>query len=413
MENKMSWLRRAFWTIATLTLSGCARESWHEIPVVELPGPAAEGAMLPHLAALRPDGLVLSWVEPAGGGQFALKFSTFNKAGWDANPRVVAQGSDWFVNWADFPAVVPIDAMHWSAHWLVKRPGGDYAYDIALSVSADSGASWKPAVTPHLDGTPTEHGFVSRFPVAGGFAIAWLDGRETSASDHATHSATDAGAMTLRAARIGFDGELGQQFLVDSRVCDCCQTAATMTRRGALLAYRDRSEQELRDISVARFENGKWQALAGTKTDGWKINGCPVNGPAIDAIGNNVALAWFTAADNRPRVMLALSRYAGDDFSDPILIEENALGRVDVVALDDGGAVVSWLAQTGQGAEIRLRRVDAGGEMSPIRTVAATQPARSSGFPQLARKGDDLVLAWTVVGDPSNVRTAMLEGAAR
>jgi hypothetical protein len=350
-----------------------------------------------------------------------LKFSTLTSAGWDAKPRTVARGTDWFVNWADFPAVEPIDATHWSAHWLVKRPGGDYAYDVVLSVSADGGGSWKPAFTPHLDGTLTEHGFVSKFPVAGGLAVAWLDGRETSgAADHEAHGAanegsaeTSRGAMTLRAARVALDGTLGEQFLVDPRVCDCCQTASAVTKRGALLAYRDRSEGELRDISVARFENGEWRKLAGPRSDGWKIDGCPVNGPALDANGDNIALAWFTAAENnRPRVMLALSHDAGDAFGEPIIVDENVLGRVDVVALDDGGAVVSWLAQTGQGAEIRLMRV-ADGEKSPIRTVAATQPARSSGFPQLARRGDDLVLAWTVVGEPSSVRVAMLKGGAR
>jgi hypothetical protein len=124
------------------------------------------------------------------------------------------------------------------------------------------------------------------------------------------------------------------------------------------------------------------------------------------------ALAWFTAADNRPRVLLALSGDGADTFGDSILIDDNALGQIGVVVLDDGGAIVSWLKSTEKGAEIRLRRVDSQGRAGPTRTVAETQPARSSGFPQLERRGNDLIVAWTDTGDPSRVHTVLLEGAA-
>jgi hypothetical protein len=180
-----------------------------------------------------------------------------------------------------------------------------------------------------------------------------------------------------------------------------------------VVAYRDRTPDEVRDISVARLVENEWRPLAGPKRDRWQIDACPVNGPSIDARGNDLALAWFTAADNRPRVQLALSRDAGETFGDSILIEDQALGRVDVVALDDGGAIVSWLASTDKGAEIRLRRVDAQGRAGPTRAVAQTQPARSSGFPQLERRGDDLIVAWTVAGEPSRIRTVLFEAAAR
>ena len=403
---------RAIALLIVLLVVGCGRQPSLETQPTELPSPAGPGSSLPHLAASPAGTLALSWVEPAGAGESALKFSQFDGERWAA-ARIVAQGADWFLNWADFPSVVPIDETHWAAHWLVKRKGGTYAYDIALAVSNDGGARWSAPITPHLDGTATEHGFVSLFPASGSLAAAWLDGRETGGSSHEDHGAqAETGAMTLRAARIGFDGSLREQYLVDERVCDCCQTAAAGLNEGGLLAYRDRDEGELRDISIVRFEGSGWRKLAGPAPDGWRIEGCPVNGPAIDSAGPHVALAWFTAADGNARVRLALSNDVGESFADPVEIAgPPALGRVDVVALGEGGAIVSWLEATDDGATINWRRVDGKSRPGPVQSLARTTAARSSGFPQMERRGQDLVFAWTAAGEPSSVRTAILTGA--
>ncbi len=398
--------------VLSLVLAGCARKPWQEIPVVELQSPAPPGSLLPHLAASPQGTVVMSWVEPGDADQSLLRFSVLEGERWGA-AHTAAQGSGWFLNWADFPSVVPIDETHWAAHWLVRQPGDEYAYSIAIAVSGDGGKSWTAPVTPHLDGTPTEHGFVSLFDAGGQVAAAWLDGREMIGADAHDHAEGGGeGTMTLRAARIGFDGRLHDQFQVDDRVCDCCQTAATPTPDGVLLAFRDRTTDEVRDISVTRFGNDAWKASAAPRGDGWKIAGCPVNGPAIDASGSHVALAWFTAADNLARVRLALSHDAGRTFGDTIDIAQPAIGRTDVVALGGGGAVVSWLSPTADGAEIRLRHVDRSGKAGPARTLGQTTAARSSGFPQLERRGPDLVVAWTIAGEPPTIRTVLLEDAA-
>ena len=403
---------RAIALLIVLLVAGCGRQSSLGTQPIVLPSPAGPGSSLPHLASSPAGTLVLSWVEPAGAGESALKFSKFDGERWGA-ARTIAQGADWFLNWADFPSVVPIDETHWAAHWLVKRKGGTYAYDVAIAVSNDGGASWSAPITPHLDGTATEHGFVSLFAASAGLAAAWLDGRETGGSSHEDHGAeAETGAMTLRAARIEFDGSLREQYLVDERVCDCCQTAAAVSNDGGLLAYRDRDEGELRDISVARFEASGWRKLAGPAPDAWRIEGCPVNGPSIHAAGRHVALAWFTAADNVARVRLALSSDAGESFSVPVEIAGSALGRVDVVALEEGGATVSWLEAKDDGATIKLRHVDREGHMGVVQSLARTMAARSSGFPQMERHGHDLVFAWTDAGEPPTVRTAILKGAA-
>ena len=119
---------------------------------------------------------VLSWIEPASQGH-ALRYSVLQASGWDT-AKQVASGNNWFVNWADFPSVVPLDGDRWAAHWLVSQPEGGYAYDVSVALSADGGQTWSSPFLPHFDATPTEHGFVSLFPDSGGVGLVWLDGRK-------------------------------------------------------------------------------------------------------------------------------------------------------------------------------------------------------------------------------------------
>jgi hypothetical protein len=188
--------------------------------------------------------------------------------------------------------------------------------------------------------------------------------------------------------------------LIDRRVCDCCPTAAAATSRGVIVAYRDRSAAEVRDVSVARFENGTWTAGAPVHADNWQIPGCPVNGPSLSAIGSRVALAWFAAPENNAHVSVALSSDGGATFGKAIRMDEGLpLGRVDVEQLPDGSALVAWIESTrGTNAELRARRVTPGGGRDEAVTVARLTSDRSSGHPRMARAGDQIVFAWVAVG---------------
>ncbi|MGH9939862.1 MAG: sialidase family protein, partial [Blastocatellia bacterium] len=302
-------------------------------------------------------------------------------------------GANWFVNWADFPSMIALPDGSLAAHWLVKSGTGTYAYDVNISRSFDGGKSWSKPFVPHRDGTQTEHGFVSLFPAKdGSLAAVWLDGREmkAGAGDHGH------GAMTLRYVKIERDGALTDEAVLDAKVCECCQTSVAVTDDGPVVAYRDRSDQEIRDISVVRLKAGKWSEPRSAAQDGWRINGCPVNGPAVAASGRRVAVAWFTAAGDTPRVKLAFSSDAGATFGEPVIVDDGApAGRVDVLLLADGSAIVCWLEKTSGGGAVRARRVRPDGKRDQPITVAPSGVARSNGFPQMARAGDNLVFAWT------------------
>jgi hypothetical protein len=139
-------------------------------------------------------------------------------------------------------------------------------------------------------------------------------------------------------------------------------------------------------------------------TDNWKINGCPVNGPALASNGNNVALAWFTAANGEAQVKLAFSKNAGAHFGKPIRIDGGKpLGRVDVLFLDKTTALVSWLEDKEGNAEIRFVTVTSKGVKKMEKTIAKTASNRKSGVPRIAKIGNMVMLAWTEVDEGKTV----------
>jgi hypothetical protein len=374
-------------------------------PVRELPTPAGAGSGQPNLSSA--DGTAyLSWVEPAAAGAHALRFSTRAAGGGWSEPRTVAQGSGWFVNWADFPGVAAVAGGTLAAHWLVKTGPAAYAYEVRLAFSSDRGATWGRPVVPHRDGTATEHGFVSLVPWHDGrLGVVWLDGRNMAA-----HEGHGGGATALMYAAVGADGGQAPEATVDPRVCDCCQTAAARTDEGVLVAYRDRSESEVRDIATVRYVEGRWSQPVTLGNDRWQINGCPVNGPAVAAADARVAVAWFSAPAEPGRVQLAFSADSGRTFGAPVRLDEGRpLGRVDVALLGHDTAVVSWLEQVDGGAEVRIRTVPVDGAPGPPLTVARTSEARSSGFPRLERAGGEVIVAWRDDAEPARVRTAIVE----
>jgi len=377
--------------------------------VTSIATPAAHGARFPNLASAS-DGqtVVMSWLEPGADGDFRLRYAEWQRRqSWGA-PIEVASGKDWFINWADFPSVVPANGGPWAAHWLQQKPGSVYAYDVMTRLSADGGRTWSEPHSPHDDGTATEHGFVSIANSGGRPYGVWLDGRKTLGEGHdhaAGNHAAAAGAMTLRGAVLTPEGAIdGSE--IDTRVCDCCQTDLAVSGDALLVVYRNRSEDETRDIQAARLVDGVWTPPVTVHADGWRIDACPVNGPAVAAHGSEVAVAWFTAPD-QPRVRLAFSADGGRSFGPPLEVANGkVVGRVDVVLLQDGRAVVSWLAETAHGAVIRAQPYDHAGATDAARDIATSNVARSSGFPQMVKVPGGLLFAWTESGPTPAVRTA-------
>src|SRR5262245_60864695 len=375
----------------------------------EIPSPAATGSGDPNLT-VGPDGRVLlSWIESSDKAS-SLKFSSLNANNQWSAPQTIAQGDNWFVNWADFPSMIALPDGSLAAHWLAKSGSGTYAYNVNIAFSRDAGKTWSKPIVPHRDGSQSEHGFVSLLPAPeGGLAAIWLDGRKMASAGHDSHG-EPAGDMTLMYTTIQPNGTLGKEMPIDARVCECCQTSAVRTPEGVAVVYRDRSAQEVRDIAITRLSKGVWSQPENLSKDGWQINGCPVNGPSISASGNFVAAAWFNAPNESPLVKVALSKDGARTFGSAVRVDDgDPVGRADVVALRSGAAVVTWLEKTEKGGQIKMRRVSADGARQASIIVSETSTARSSGFPRLKVSGNRVVVAWTDSANGGKVRTAMTQ----
>lgn len=354
--------------------------------------PAGALSAQPQLTVSR-RGVLLSWVERQGAAA-TLKFSERTAAGW-STPTTVSSGNNWFVNWADVPSVLRLSDGRLIGHWLQKSDPSTYAYDVRLAQSSDDGRTWSKSFTPHHDGTKTEHGFASIFEMPGNnVGMIWLDGRGMMPGDH--DAAGDHGAMSVRYASFDRSWKQTAELLIDDRVCECCPTTAVVTADGPLAAFRDRGDAELRNIHVSRLDKGRWTVSQPVHDDGWKINACPVNGPALSANGKQVVAAWFTGGSNSNRAFVAFSFDAGRTFGTPVrLDDETTLGRVDVQLLADGSAVGAWLEPVGDGrAEFRIRRIDRSGQRSAAQSVTQVRSSRASGYPRMALSGDELIFAW-------------------
>lgn len=352
----------------------------------------------------------------------SLWLSHWQDTNW-STPELVAQGENWFVNWADFPSVVA-NADTFIAHWLQKNGSGNYAYGVQYANKLP-GADWKMRGLIHADESPTEHGFVSLQPGKNGTHAIWLDGRNMQAdAGHDSHTQLSNVAefdidsvqgMTLRYALIDQFGNVSQRQEIDTLTCDCCQTAAAETQLGLVIAYRDRevldSNTEIRDIKILRQTSSGWIPALNTPVDNWDIQACPVNGPVMAAHKNQLALAWFTAAQQKSKVQVAFSDDNGQSFSNPVNVDvENNLGRVGADWINDNAVVVTWLGMHNNQAELLSRIVKVDGEMQDIKVIVKIDMARGSGFPQVATIKDNKVMyVWTQTGETPTIQTQVNE----
>lgn len=376
-----------------------------------LPVPAGPGARLPRLAAHPAGGAVLSWVEPVADGGHALRVARYRDGRFET-PVEVARGQDWFVNWSDFPSVVPIAKDFWLAHWLVRHPRADspYHYGIAMARSRDDGGHWTRQPAPHADVGPAEHGFAAIAALDDrAAAMVWLDGR----ANDARHT------FALRSTDIGRDGAVTAEIIVDGDVCSCCWPALARTRDHLWLAYRGRTADEIRDFQLRRQLRRRttegWSAPIPLAGEGWQIAGCPVNGVSLAARGEWLAAAWFTAGGGTARVRAAFIRDGASALEAVHDIDAaSPVGRAAIAWLNDHTAAVLYIAAPAAGAslaDLRLTPVSHTGA-GRAETLAKVPANRDSGVPQLLVLGDDVLVAWTEAGPDYGLQVRRLASPA-
>lgn len=368
--------------------------------------PAGSQAQEPSIA-VQEGSLVMSWLDTARAAT-EVRVARLTNNAW-SQPVTVAKGADLFVNWADSPSIETFGTDGLAVHWLRKPGRGSFDYDVEIAISKDKGDTWSGPVIPYSDRSHAQHGFVSMSAAPDGMLdVVWLDGR---AYGRVGLSETP-DAMQLRAARLELDGHRAEDVAVDVQTCSCCQTSAARLGDGALVvAYRDRTDAEIRDISVVRYAKQVWGDPVPVHTDGWEIAGCPVNGPAIAAHGQGVSVAWFTGAEDIAAVKLAFSNDGGASFGPPERIDTGEpLGRVDAAMLADGTALVTWLEWDGDDEVLQICRAVAGQGCVARQTLARNAEEGSMNFPRMAVSDTEVFIAWTQPTSQSDSTIALFRG---
>ena len=357
----------------------------------------------PNVVTERGHGFLMTW-QSARQDVTSLNWMTLNVEGRPTGQGVISEGSNWFVNWADIPALVVLDNGDWVAFWLERNdPDMPEGYDIRVVRSIDRGKTWSSPMSPHRDGTKTQHGFVSM--IADGedrVLMSWLDGRRAAdaaagATSHAAHDHESA-PMSLRSAVIDRAGNITREYEIDNRTCSCCQTDMARGNEQKLIVYRDRTEAEIRDISVAINSLGRWEAPSVVHDDQWKIEGCPVNGPAIAANGERGLIFWPTVTDDKMtlRYVVADSPRALSDKPQmrTLPVTQMPSGRVDAIAWKDG-FLLTWISRARDRPAVDYAYVHPDGRVEAGLSIA--EPAlrgRATGFPRAASDGKTAIVVW-------------------
>ncbi len=336
--------------------------------------------------------LFISWTEQVLDSNF-LYITKLENDSW-TNKELITKGTDWFVNWADFPSISlnQVSGSIFSFH-LQKSSEETFSYDVNYHINSKE--TWNDMNKIHDDNTFSEHGFVSSIPYKDGFMVSWLDGRNTyGVGDHG-HAK---GAMTIRSAILDSNGNIINQNVIDEMVCECCQTSMAISGGIPIVVYRNRSDSEIRDIYFSRYIDSNWSDPEPVHDDGWEINGCPVNGPNVDSYGDNVVVSWFSASNGRPKVNLKFSTDNGRTFGDKILIDEvenSPLGRVDIEFISETEAMISWLSTVDGKGKLLIRKIKTNGDIGPVKVVEEVSTERSTGFPQIEEFNDNVYISWT------------------
>ncbi|MCB1553048.1 MAG: exo-alpha-sialidase [Xanthomonadales bacterium] len=402
-------MRRLAVGVAAICFSLCAHA---EQPTTTTP-PAAgalsirsvalAGELSPSVTALPDGGFVVTTLSRQG-AEATLSAQTISIDGEPGSVRPVARGEGWFVNWADFPSLAIADNGDWVSFYLLKSdPSRPYAYDIMLLRSTDQGASWSQPQKLHDDDTHTEHGFVSLISAsdpehADAVVAVWLDGRRSAAPPAEGAEHEHEGVVTTLRSTVVFRDHIEPSVELDARTCDCCTTDAAKLGDQLVTVYRDRSLDEFRDIGFLRRRGGAWSAPAHVASDGWRIAGCPVNGPALTTSGGQGLATWPTMQGED--MLVRSARFVDGSWSAAQVIDRgrNVLGRVDLASWTSGQSLVSWLGASEQGTTLWLGIVDESGRLERRQPVATLPPGRSTGMPRLASSADRALLVWTEPG---------------
>ena len=196
--------------------------------------------------------------------------------------------------------------------WTAKYPGGARGTILYMSVSRDGGKTFGEPVQVNDDAEPASHGMHSMAIAKDGrIYFAWLDERYLRKSPPAAHAGQGSSPHPAE-AEVEPNAELyfaestdGMKFSSNRKlagdVCPCCKTSTAISDQGQVaIGYRKVFDGEFRHIAVTSL-NGFGDAGSQpvqVSDDGWRINACPVSGPALRWVGDTLEIAWYSGGES-------------------------------------------------------------------------------------------------------------------
>jgi len=319
--------------VSAIILSGCATIPTNLDSVINAPMLAdarlysINHARTPRLSPLS-SGLVLSWLDNSK-PITKLKFSLFKNNQW-GKAQTAQAGNNWFINYADYAKVTALNDTHFIASWLEFSDNNRYDYLFKVSQSFDAGVSWSKPSSPIINDQGSQHGFVSVIKANNLPTFVWISSLGKR--------------YALQSATLNQQNQWSPISTIDDDTCSCCHTDIALHNQQAVVAYRNRTADEIRDIAITQKTDQQWTKPSIVHADNWAINGCPVNGPAISANAKGYSILWFTAANDTPSVKL--QRVFNDQSLSTLQVlgHQEAIGYVDSTRLQNNQTLMMWLS---------------------------------------------------------------------
>lgn len=300
------------------------------------------------------------------------------------------------------------------------------ATEIKTARSRDGGRTFGKPTSLQVAGAAGDRGWPSlALDRSGRLHAIWLDHRGLAAaraarggaSGHKPGAPHDGVAMAQNSSlyHASITGSSATEHEITKGVCYCCKTALAAGADGTLFAaWRHVYPGSFRDMAFATSRDGgrSFSAPVRVSEDGWAIDACPDDGPAmaVDASGA-VHLAWPTVVGgDNPRGAIFYSTMPRDGQPFTKRQQVGTLGgpkpsHPQIVVDSRRRVFVAWdeLANGRQTAAVREVRADATGATSfgPIVTLSSSE---SGSYPALAAAGNRVLAAWATGGDRSRVQ---------
>ncbi|HUQ88651.1 MAG TPA: sialidase family protein [Vicinamibacterales bacterium] len=229
----------------------------------------------------------------------------------------------------------------------------DGTTQIRTARSRDGGRTFVDEMNLQTKGAIGDRGWqASTLDARGALHTIWLDHRAmaagNTAGDHSEHKGESDGVAMAQKSGLYYAADGQPERELFKGVCYCCKTAIAAGPKGAIYAaWRHVFAGNMRDMGFTMSRDGgkTFAPLMRVNQDGWSIQGCPDDGPAmaVDAKGT-VHLVWPTVKDEQGVILYATSQNGGA-FSTPVRVR--TLGGPKPshpqIVIDNAGRVfVGW-----------------------------------------------------------------------